>query len=314
MRKKPRMPYHSGLRALAPAIVLGGLLVFSAAPQHGLAEFKERATQPAAWVSAQSALPCPPPPPRPVPVPPGCGTRRASSLSAADVCLRLSSDPGGATAPDQIVTYQLVARNGGRGDASDVRITLPFAPEAQALLDAAFSSPGAWVSALLTDAIGLRLGTLKRDQAITATLRLRTSPNARLGRDLTTRAQVGWGDSGSGLSNRAWLVVAPAASDGMAAPLTITPSSGSPDTTFAVTYDGFASDERVSLWYQRPDGGNIGLGEVQADRQGRMDYRLVASALGAGRYTLVAAGQCSQVSAVGIFTIAGRQPTLPPAP
>jgi hypothetical protein len=215
--------------------------------------------------------------------------------------------------PGQVATYQLVARNSGRGDAGDVRIRLPFAPDAQAPLDVAFSGPGAWVSTVQTDSIELHLVELKREQAISATLRLRVGPALPLGRELTTRASMRWGGSGAGLSNRVRLVVAAAASDAKAVPLEISPPSGPASTTFDIAYDGLASDERVSLWYQRPDGSSIGLGDVRADQQGRIHYRLVASALGSGRYTVVAAGQCSQVLAVGTFSISEPQPT-PPAP
>src|SRR5262249_42175353 len=112
---------------------------------------------------------------------------------SAEICLRQSTSPSGAIAPGQSATYQLIAHNSGRGDAADVRLTLPFAADAQAPLDAAFSASGAWASAVLTDAIELRLASLKRGQTITATLRLRTSPEARIGRELATRARFRWG-------------------------------------------------------------------------------------------------------------------------
>jgi hypothetical protein len=220
--------------------------------------------------------------------------------------LSLATDPGGAVPPAAIATYQLVARNSGRGDASDVRITLPFAADAQTPLDAMFSTPTGWVSAVLTETVELRLGALKRAQTITATLRLRISPAAQLGRDLATRALFHWSarhSSGSGLSNHAPLIVAEQAAEQRLAALAITLASGPPTTTFAITYDGFASNEHVSMWYQGPDGGNVGLGDVRADPQGRATYHLMAATLPTGRYNVSASGQCSQIAAVGTFVI-----------
>jgi hypothetical protein len=201
------------------------------------------------------------------------------------------------------MAYQLVAHNSGRGDAAATQITLPFAADALTLVDTTFSSPGAWVSAVLTGAVELHMASLKHDQTITATLRLRTSPDTRIGRDLTTRARVRWGSSGLGLSNRSALVVGPRAAGQQSARLAIAPPEGTPTTTFVVVYDGFASNERVSLWYQRPDGGNTALGEARADAQGRIAYTVAARALPAGRSTLVAYGQCSLVSAVGSVSV-----------
>ena len=224
---------------------------------------------------------------------------------SADIYLRLSADPGGTVAPASVMTYQLAAYNSGRGDAADVRIRLPLAPNVQTPLDAAFGDSSAWVSAVLTDAIELRFPALKRDQMITATVWLRISPAAPLGRDLTTRARLSWSghDDSARLSNLAPLVIARASAAQRPAALAIDPAAGTPATIFSVAYHGFASNEHVSLWYHRDDGGAVGLGEVRADAQGHIDLRVSASALGVGRYTVIAAGQYSQVSAVGSLSV-----------
>jgi hypothetical protein len=245
--------------------------------------------------------------------PTGSALPAGCTEQSAEVCLRLSVDPG--VAPASIATYQLVAQNSGPGDAARIRITLPFAPDVQTPLDAAFSDSGAWVSAVLTDAIELRLESLTRDQAITATLRLRTNPDAPLGRDLTARAQLDWSGSATsaGVSNRVPLVVGHTGPRSATATLELLPAAGPPTTMFVAAYTGFASYERVSLWYHRPDGSVVGLREVRADGQGQIVYRLAASAFGSGGYSLVAYGQCSQVTAVGSFSIAEPQPTASPA-
>jgi hypothetical protein len=288
------------IHPLFPAITLVLLLMIS-----GLAHPERAASQPRGTAQARPVIPCPP---RPFPPPPGCAT------PAADIILCLLVEPSGAVPPASIVTYQLAARNSGRGDATDIRVTLPFASDVQAPLDAMFSDSGAWVTAVLTDAIELRLDALKRDQTITTTLRLRISPIAPIGHDLTTRARLRWSGLDGGnmrLSNRAPLIVAQRAADHQPVSLVIAPPTGVPTTTFAATYDGFASHERVSLWYHRISGASVSLGETRADTQGRIAYSLPAAGLTEGNYTLVVYGQCSQVSAVGTFAVMAVQPTAP---
>src|SRR5262249_61943898 len=84
-------------------------------------------------------------------------------------------------------------------------------------------------------------------------------------------------------------------------------AAGEP-TTFAVAYDGFASHELVSLWYHRPDGVVVGLGEVRVDGQGQLAYSLAATSLASGRYILVAHGHCSRASAGGPGVVAAPSP------
>jgi uncharacterized repeat protein (TIGR01451 family) len=217
--------------------------------------------------------------------------------------VRLFASPGGAIPPGQVATYRLVVRNSGRADATQVRVTLPFAQDTQTLLNTTFSGPGAWVSAVQTGTVELHLASLKREQTLTTTLRLATDAAAQFGRSLATRAQVRWNNSDIRFSNRISPVVARAAAAALPARLLVSPPSGSPSTTFDISYDGFTSREQVSLWYQQPDGSQIGVGQIQADLQGRIVYHLSATALAAGQYRFVMFGQFSQVSAVGTFTI-----------
>ena len=88
--------------------------------------------------------------------------------------------------------------------------------------------------------------------------------------------------------------------------LAIDPYAGLPTAVFAIAYDGFASNERVSLWYNRPDGDAVGLGEVRADAQGRLNHSIPATMLPIDRFTLVAYGQCSRVTAVGVLEVIGK--------
>jgi hypothetical protein len=245
-------------------------------------------------------------PPRPTLTP------RPSASGSAEVCLGLVAEPGHAVRPSEILNYQIVAHNNGPGDAGNVRITFPFAPDIQAVVDAAFTSPNAWVSTVFTNAVEMRLGQLRRDETITVTLRLRVNSTVQLGTSLISRAHIGAKDSVRN-SNRISLVVGQTTSNPSVS-LNIAPAVGMPATTFVVTYDGFASNERVDLWYHRPDGRVVALGNMRADAQGQINFTLPPANLDRGRYTLVAYGQCSQVSVVGMFTVESMQPTPSAAP
>jgi hypothetical protein len=277
--------------------VLGGIIMLGITPTPGLA----RAAGGTSFQSAASSCP-PPPPDDSIPVPPWCRPR-AATVSPSDICLRLSTAPASAIRPSEIVAYLLIAHNSGHGDAKAVQVVLPFAPDQQNVIDAAFTSPDAWVSAVLTDTIELRLEALKRDQTITATLWLRTSPDARPGQNLSTRARFGWDGKNKGVSNRVSLLLSQSAVGSTIMSLEIVPSAGDDTTTFAVAYHGFTSHERISLWYHPPDGSTVGLGEARANAQGRLAYSLPAAALSSGRSTIVAYGQCSGVTAVGTISI-----------
>jgi hypothetical protein len=227
-------------------------------------------------------------------------------VSAASLLLSLTTVPKNGALLSPTVTYQIVAKNAGRGSAETAKLVLPIMPEAQVVLDARFSSLHAWISAALTDTLEMQLGGLGAGEVVTATVRLRTLATVRIGTNLTARAWVDWHskvNGGTARSNRVKLTII---RDGLSiapVPLELTPATGAPTTIFKAVYDGFSSNERVSFWYHQPDGRIVGLDEMQADAQGRITMSLSATALAIGQYTLVAYGQYSQVSATAAFTV-----------
>jgi hypothetical protein len=236
-------------------------------------------------------------------------TPHAHEAQPEDICLRLAAEPSSMSIPAGTVIYRLAAQNNGRGRAANVHVRLPFVPDTQTLLDAHFTKPNAWLSAILTDSIELHFGSLVGDEIVTATLWLRTAPNAQIGTSIATRARVDWdGQANTALSNRVSLVIARADASNAIVPLEIAPATGDSAANFAIIYDGFASHEQVSMWYHQPDGRVVALGEMRADTQGRISLTFPEAVLASGRYMFVAYGQCSQVTAVGSFTVSGKQP------
>ena len=65
----------------------------------------------------------------------------------------------------QIVSYAIVATNRGHGEAKNTTIELPVDPAGVSVLDAQFSRPDAWVSALLTDSLIIQTGPLEPDSS-----------------------------------------------------------------------------------------------------------------------------------------------------
>jgi hypothetical protein len=297
------------IACLLLAGVLGMGPVFNALPPGLVAVSADTDLPPCPPPPEDPNIPWPPypckeePPPEPSPSPP------MPHAKSADLSLCLEAEPSGTLRPSDTIIYRLVAYNYGRDDATSVHVLFSFIGGAQEVVNATFTSADAWVSAVLTDELEMWLGPLKAGEAVTATLLLRIAPGAPLGLNLTNRARMEWADEGlggAGLSNRVSLAVAATAVGNPTALLDIAQPAGALTTTLAATYDGFASNEAVSLWYHRPDGGAVGAGNARADAQGRLSYSLATDELTAGRYLLVAHGLCSRVSAVGVFAVAGQ--------
>jgi len=246
--------------------------------------------------------------PRPTLPPTSCHTPGTASGCAEpshepEVCLRLSGTLANATAPATI-SYILWAQNNGRGQATGVPVRLPLAPSLVTLQGVSFSSPDGWTSSVLSDGLELQLGPLAPGAAVSATIRLVTLPSALPDTLLTARAYLISHGEAESRSNSVVLTEGQPGGEG-SAPLALVPPSGTAGTMFQASYDGFASDEHVGVWYHRPDGSVIALDGLRADGQGRVALTVASSGLPVGRYQLVAQGQCSQATATGTLIIEG---------
>lgn len=243
-------------------------------------------------------------------------------IEPGEICLGLHTEPFGAAKPDQVVTYHLVVSNDSSKPLKYPQISFPFDPELQTLLDISFSDDRGMVTALQTNTVTMQLETLPNDEQITATLRLRISPDAPLNTLLVAQARVPWGATAPGgflRSNRVGLHVADEADENDIAPLTL--ERGPPEsTTVRAAYDGFAPLEHVSLWYDHPNGNSVELFETTADAQGRVSALIDLGEPARGQYRLVAYGQCSEVTATAPLSffsepaaVTTAEPTAAPA-
>jgi hypothetical protein len=278
-------------RRLAWSLVV---LLLATGGWHGAAD----AGQPTGESPAQVARPTLTPepttgPPRPTLTPEAEASHEHPS---AALCLRLTVPT--TLAPGAVTSYQFVVRNDSRGRAKPITVTLPFAADIQQVVDVSFSDPDAWVSALFSETVQLRLPALPGGTVVTATFRLRTADTAALGRILTTRAQLHQGDTLL-VSNRMASVVSISRVDDANAQLTVEPFGKDEDTGYLLSYDGFASEERVSLWIQKANGDVTSLGIAQANRGGAIAVSLRTASLEAGEYRIVAYASCSDLTAIG---------------
>lgn len=224
---------------------------------------------------------------------------------AALVTVAQLPSPNLAVAPETIVSYEVVATNRGRGAAKNVQITVPFDPTEVAVLDARFSRPGAWVSSLLTSTLQIDTGALSAGgDVLTATVRLRVLPGVAAGTAIAERLSFRWTDrasGGAGQSNLAVLVAGQEARSAAVYPLTVErPPSGA---AFGVSSAVFVPNEPVALWYDTPDGHSVAAGTATADASGMLRAPISTAGLPAGRYQLVASGQWSGITAVGVAEI-----------
>jgi hypothetical protein len=230
--------------------------------------------------------------------PPGC---REPPPPAA-VCVQLTAQPNATVAPGQIVTFRTTIRINWRRHAHGVAVTIPYDSAAFEVVDAAIDHHEGWVTEVAPDAVSIQLGTVPTQQPITASLRLRIRSAASPGQILDTRARVRWDGGKDGIatqSNRSTLAVASASTSQATVPLAITPVADAAEPTLAVQYAGFAAHEVVSLWYDQPGDSTVSLDTARADAEGNLSLHIPSAKLSGDAHTIVAYGQCSDVSATG---------------
>jgi hypothetical protein len=194
--------------------------------------------------------------------------------------------------PGDVVVYEIGLAVQGAARARQVTVTLPHPPD-QTIADVKVTGPEAWVSAVTSDSLELSLGTLHSGAVLSATVSLRTLATAKDGASLAGRVQASWSgrrEAWPHVSNALSLVVG---SRQEAAQQTLTVTSGAAPAGVTVKGMGFASLERVGLWYTTSDGQTAPLATGQADAEGALVYSIAPEKFPRGPVTLVARGACS---------------------
>ncbi|NTU79737.1 MAG: hypothetical protein HGA45_10105 [Chloroflexales bacterium] len=213
--------------------------------------------------------------------------------------LSLSNDP----ALGRLATYTVAMANVGTGDAEDAIVTLPFAPADLRVLDAAFSRNGPWVSSLVSDTLTLRSGPLPRDGGvITATLRFQLLRDFPADEAPGRRLAVTWSDRAGGGHGQSNLPFSVQPGGDPRLSLTVAPEAGPAGATHTFTSGLFVPAEPVALWYDTPRG-VVEVGRITADGEGGIRFEFVTGGLAPGRYTMVAHGVFSGLTALGAFQV-----------
>jgi|GEM_PF-5078940 len=262
-------------------------------------------------VQAQAPLPCPPPPASPdvppAPVPCEEEVEEDEPTLPGEVCLQLSADPEDLVAPGETITYAISVYNGGYSRIKNLRIFVPIDPTSLSLLEMTSSQGYAWVREILSDGVAIQIDYLDNDEEIDIALRLLVQDTAEADFRVTERVSMTWPALAPGrqvLSNQLDLGAESETGPDSPAPLLV--DGRELPARVTLSYDGFASEEVVSLWYDQPGGSTVPLGEMRADEQGRLEVALAVDTLAAGTYGMVAYGHCSDVTAAGALTLEGR--------
>lgn len=220
------------------------------------------------------------------------------------MCIRLTANEEQAPAPQPLQLYQITMSNTGHGQANNVRVTLPYSPEIHSLLDASFSDEQTWVYSVLTNAVEIRTNSLASGDVVTATLRFQINQLPAVSGIFSTRAFASWSNERPGASKVSNLVsIELGRSTRPALSLKISAVSEGKTEYLSIASNNFASYERVSLWYHRPDKNALALGETQSDEHGNILYNAEIDTQEPGQYMVVAYGQCSRVYINGILEV-----------
>jgi hypothetical protein len=217
------------------------------------------------------------------------------------------------TAAD-ILTYTIKATNRGDGWAHYAKITVPFDAAALKLLDVQFSGTPAWVAASEAGSFEIRTERLNSGGgATTATLRFARQPGAATNAALADRLSYAWRDNAGGGRGRSNL---PADAPQPFYPLAHREVAGK----HSFSSNLFLPGEPVVFWYQTPSGSTVatevkrdliidaastnaddqGSNYVLADADGAFDLRFSTGDLSPGEYMMVARGDISGLTAVGM--------------
>jgi len=175
-------------------------------------------------------------------------------------------------------------------------------------VDASFSRTAAWVSQVNADSVEIKTGTLSSgNDSVSGTVRFQVLGGAASGAQMSTQASFTWSDAasgGSGKSNTVKVAVSDQSASRVLATLTVTPYSAPAGDTFEVKGSGFIPNEPVSFWYNTPSNEDVAVKTVNANADGEVELTFSAtSGLAPGNYAMVAYGNYSQITAVGVFQV-----------
>jgi hypothetical protein len=228
---------------------------------------------------------------------------------AADVSVRLWSDPSIRVIRGGTFTYEIRVRNHGDGSADQIKVTLPYRRDQYTLLEGKFDGrKGDWVSNIGDKTITVTFGGLAPNTERTGRLIFRAASNLANDTVLDIRATYGWDDDADGADDRKsnWQPLLVGAGNASAPWVwtAIGPTSGPASTVFRVDSNRFIPGETVVTWLNLP-GGKVKALDLRgtANALGAVELYFQDSKLPAGNYQIVLYGQRSGLTGVASFSI-----------
>lgn len=233
-------------------------------------------------------------------------TARPERTYPALIALSQQVDAPEQARPGGVLTYTIVAANHGRGNASEVLITMPLDPAAVQLIDARFSRPETWVSQVQRESLTIRTGPLDRGDVVTGTLRLAVRADAPPGAALAPPLRHTWRDDrggGAGRSNRLLLSVGGPDTRQNPTPLVAERAETAGGLGYRFSSSTFVPGEPVAFWYNTPDGRAVALEDAHSNSEGAVSVLLPPDGLEPGPHSLVARGLWSHIQSVSPFGV-----------
>ncbi|WJW68655.1 right-handed parallel beta-helix repeat-containing protein [Candidatus Chlorohelix allophototropha] len=233
---------------------------------------------------------------------------QANPSSASDLIpqLRVSPSPVVAISPENFVSFSFKLKNIGIGSASYVRLEIPIPQGLEVgYLDGA--SAGVWVTQVTTATVTIALPSLAQNQEAHGSLVFRPNASAVVGTEVEARYkvvfddEVGCGKSLNSNSQRFVFGETNGSEDGaIQRGAAISATVGE---KVSLVQKGYLANEIVSLWYTKPDGTSVSLGEQRANANGEITIVVNTSGFAPGDYNIVGYGNRSEVTHVNILTV-----------
>lgn len=226
---------------------------------------------------------------------------------AADVATAMWPTPSIRVIRGGILAYQVRLLNHGQGEASGVRLRIPYPRQQMTLISTSFAAgSGDWISAIETDAITVTFGPLAAGGRRTATLNFHVASNMPNETVIHMRGAHTWSDArsgGSGATNTTPILVGVGNADSAYLWLSATPTAGKAGTVHQFFTDRFIPGEGVIPWLNTPSGVRPLELRTTADNYGRISLNLATTGLAPGNYSLVVYGARSNLTGVTSFTV-----------
>jgi hypothetical protein len=249
-----------------------------------------------ASIQRQAAISQPTPTPQPQP------------RERADIAVTTWPEPSIYVMRGGRLTYNLRVINYDRGDANQIRVTLPFDQRQMRPIGSRLDrAKGDWVSRISNHDIEVTFGPVDGKAERSGQVIFEVATTLANDTLLDMRPSYLWGDDhgdeGPLRGNWAPVLVGNGPATAPWVWTQVTPASGAPGTTHTFLSNRFAPDEGIITWLNTPSGVRALELRGVADHQGVVSLAFSSAGLSPGSYQLVLYGARSQLTGVATFIV-----------